>query len=69
MMDLRLADVWKLTGAPENFSFYVRGETHQFSYTSRKLMYAWLERSFQMPQAAPPSVMKKPQGFKIEKKP
>lgn len=59
LMDLRLADVWKLTGAPENFSFYVRGETHQFNYTSRELIYAWIERFLKMPRAALPPVLKK----------
>lgn len=59
LMDLRLADVWKLTGAPENFSFYVRGETHHFGYNSRELVYAWIDRHLQTPRAATPPVLKK----------
>lgn len=60
MMDLRLADLWKLSGAPEKFSFYVRGETHQFGYSSRELVYAWIDLHLQTPRAAPPPVLKKP---------
>jgi len=59
LMDLRLADVWNLTGAPEKFSFYVRGETHQFSYNSRELVYAWIDLHLQTPRAATPIVLKK----------
>ena len=59
LMDLRLADVWKLTGAPEKFSFYVRGETHQFSYNSGELAYAWIDLHLQTPRAATPLVLEK----------
>ena len=60
LMDLRLADVWKLTGAPDNFSFYVRGERHAFGYNSRELVYAWIDRHLQTPRADTPPVLKKP---------
>lgn len=59
LMDLRLADVWELNGAPENFSFYVRGETHQFGYHSRELVYAWIDRHLETPRAAAPEVLQK----------
>lgn len=44
LMDLRLADVWELEKAAENFAFYVRSQGHSCQHDNDELMYAWLDK-------------------------
>ena len=59
LMNLRLADVWELEGAPQNFAFYVRGQGHSFQYDTRELVYAWMDKHLQNPRAATPRPLTK----------
>ena len=61
LMNLRLADVWQLEGAPQNFAFYVRGQGHSLEYDTRELVHAWIDKHLCTQRAATPPPLEKSQ--------
>lgn len=51
LMNIRLADVWGLEKAAENFAFYVRSQGHSCQHDNNELMYAWLDKHLDQPRA------------------
>ncbi len=51
LMNLKLLDVWTLTGHPENYAFYVHGRGHSVEHESRALIYAWMDTHLKPPSA------------------
>jgi dienelactone hydrolase len=43
LMLLKIADVYELTGAAENFSFFIHGRGHSVPHESRELIYGFLD--------------------------
>ena len=43
LMLLKVADVYELIGAPQNFAFFTQGRGHSVPYESRELIYGFLE--------------------------
>jgi len=43
LMLMKLADVYELTGKPENFAFFIHGRGHSVSHESRALIYGFLD--------------------------
>jgi dienelactone hydrolase len=59
LMLLKIADVYQLTGHPENFSFYIHGRGHAVPYESRELIYGFLDAQL-MPQKTNAELLKTP---------
>jgi dienelactone hydrolase len=43
LMLLKIADVYELTGKPENFAFFIHGRAHSVPHESRELIYGFLD--------------------------
>lgn len=43
LMLLKVADVYELSGKPENFSFFIHGRGHSVPHESRELIYGFLD--------------------------
>ncbi|MCB1205921.1 MAG: dienelactone hydrolase family protein [Verrucomicrobiae bacterium] len=43
LMLLKIADVYELTGHPENFEFFIHGRGHSVPHESRELIYGFLD--------------------------
>ena len=43
LMLLKIADVYELTGRPENFAFFIHGRGHSVPHESRELIYGFLD--------------------------
>jgi len=43
LMLLKIADVYELTGKPENFAFFIHGRGHSVPHESRELIYGFLD--------------------------
>lgn len=43
LMLLKVADVYELTGRPENFAFFIHGRGHSVAHESRGLIYGFLD--------------------------
>lgn len=51
LMLLKVAEVYELEKAADNFSFYVHGRGHSVAHDSRQLIYAWMDTHLK-PKAA-----------------
>jgi dienelactone hydrolase len=49
LMLMKVMDVYELTGAPDNFAFYVHGRGHSVAHESRQLMYGWMDTHLMPP--------------------
>ena len=44
LMLAKLMEVWQLSGAPENMSFYAHGQGHAIEHDARGLIYSWIDK-------------------------
>lgn len=51
LMLLKIADVYELTGHPENFQFFIHGRGHSVPHESRELIRAFLDAHLKPPAA------------------
>lgn len=51
LMLLKIADVYELTGKPENFAFFIHGRGHAVPHESRELIYGFLDAHLKPPEA------------------
>ena len=43
LMNLKIMDVYELSGAPQNFAFFAHGRGHSVAHESRQLIYGWMD--------------------------
>ena len=51
LMNLAIAQVYEIEGAPENFAFFVHGRGHSVPHESRELIYGFLDAHLKPPTA------------------
>ena len=51
LMMTRIMDVYELTGAPQNFAYFVHGQGHSVGHASRSLIYGWMDTHLKPPEA------------------
>lgn len=65
LMLLKIADVYELLGAPENFAFYMHGRGHSVAHESRELIYGFLDAQLKPVELTETHLL---EGAKVEEK-